>query len=590
MTDSEPNSRAGMQFGPYRLQRLLGKGGMGEVYEAHDTVKDRTVALKLMSAQFNSDAVFRQRMQREAHTAGRLQEPHIVPIHDFGEIDGQLFIDMRFIGGDDLSALLKREGALTPPRAVAIITQVAAALDAAHRTDVIHRDIKPENILITGEDFAYLVDFGIAAAASDQQLTRTGTAVGSWRYMAPERFSDDPTTYRLDIYSLACVLFECLTGAAPYQTQNLSSLMAAHLMQPIPRPSSMRREVPRAFDDVIARGMAKDPAARYASAGELARAAKAALSAPDQDRATTMIAHTQHYVPPPSGAQPRSAPPGGGQPWIPPGPPAHHQPQWRPSAPPPTRKRWPIVAAVIGVLTLVAGTGIWFAVDGGDGSAQSSDTTTTRSTTSTSRPAVTTTATSAAPTVAAAQLDSLLLSPEQVNQIMGTTAIVFDHSVTETKDPGPDNKLSDEQCLGALVSFQTRTYKTSGYTGMAAQVLSDPTSRVGYVVVQGSVVFASAEQALTFVTTQQAQWRGCANRTITQINPGRTIEWSLHDVTGNPPSIALQREPLSGLKNIACERALHAVSNVVVDVDVCAPGITNQASQIADAMATKVPT
>ena len=165
MSDTVPNSRAGMQFGPYRLRRLLGRGGMGEVYEAHDTVKDRTVALKLMSEQYNSDVVFRRRMQREAHTAGRLQEPHIVPIHDFGEIDDQLFIDMRFIEGDDLGALLKRDGALPPPRAVAIVTQVAAALDAAHRAGVIHRDIKPENILITGDDFAYLVDFGIAAAA-----------------------------------------------------------------------------------------------------------------------------------------------------------------------------------------------------------------------------------------------------------------------------------------------------------------------------------------------------------------------------------------------------------------------------------------
>lgn len=276
MSDTVPTSRAGMQFGPYRLRRLLGRGGMGEVYEAHDTVKDRTVALKLMSQQYNSDVVFRRRMQREAHTAGRLHDPHIVPIHDFGEIDDQLFIDMRFIDGADLSALLQRHGALPPARAVAIVAQIAGTLDAAHRDGVIHRDIKPENILITGDDFAYLVDFGIAAAATDQQLTKTGTAVGSWRYMAPERFSDDETTSRSDIYSLSCVLYECLTGAPPYQTQNLSALMAAHLMQPIPRPSHSRTDIPIAFDEVIGRGMAKDPADRFATAGELARAAQPA--------------------------------------------------------------------------------------------------------------------------------------------------------------------------------------------------------------------------------------------------------------------------------------------------------------------------
>ncbi len=261
MSDTVPTSRVGTQFGPYRLRRLLGRGGMGEVYEAHDTVKDRTVALKLMSQQFNSDSTFRRRMQREAHTAGRLQEPHIVPIHDFGEIDGQLFIDMRFIEGTDLGSVLKR-GALPAPRAVAIVSQVAEALDAAHRGGVVHRDIKPENILITGNDFAYLVDFGIAAAATDQHLTKTGTAVGSWSYMAPERFGDDKVTYRSDIYALACVLYECLTGTPPYQTQNLSTLMGAHLMQPIPRPSRHRPDIPTAFDEVIARGMAKDPALR----------------------------------------------------------------------------------------------------------------------------------------------------------------------------------------------------------------------------------------------------------------------------------------------------------------------------------------
>jgi serine/threonine protein kinase len=246
MSEAAPESRVGTQFGPYRVIRLLGRGGMGEVYEAHDTVKDRVVALKLMSQQYNSDGVFRKRMQREAHTAGRLQEPHIVPIHDFGEIDGQLFIDMRFIEGTDLGSLVHRAGALPPSRAVAIVSQVAAALDAAHRGGVAHRDIKPENILITGNDFAYLVDFGIAAAATDQhQLTKTGTAVGSWSYMAPERFSDDKTTYRSDIYALACVLYECLTGTPPYRTQNLSTLMGAHLMQPIPRPSGNATTFPR---------------------------------------------------------------------------------------------------------------------------------------------------------------------------------------------------------------------------------------------------------------------------------------------------------------------------------------------------------
>jgi serine/threonine protein kinase len=305
MSETNPVSRAGSQFGHYRLQRLLGRGGMGEVYEAYDTVKDRTVALKLMSQQFNSDDTFRRRMQREAHTAGRLQEPHIVPIHDYGEIGGQLFIDMRFVEGTDVAALIRRDGQLPPPRAVAIVGQVADALDAAHRAGVIHRDIKPENILVNENDFAYLVDFGIAAAFTDNRnLTKTGTAVGSWSYMAPERFGNAEISYRADIYALACVLYECLTGVPPFPAASLPALMAAHLTRPIPRPGHQNPAIPSAFDEVIARGMAKDPAERYHTAGDLARAAHDALSAPDQRRAETLVEHSQQFAPQPTGPLP----------------------------------------------------------------------------------------------------------------------------------------------------------------------------------------------------------------------------------------------------------------------------------------------
>jgi len=206
VSGSEPGSRVGSWFGPYRLIRLLGRGGMGEVYQAEDTRKRRVVALKLISPQFSGDPMFRARMQREADAAGRLNEPHVVPIHDYGEIDGQLYLEMRLIEGTDLATLLKRGGALSPPRAVAIVRQIASALDAAHGGGVTHRDVKPENILITGDDFAYLVDFGIANAATDEKLTELGTAVGTYAYMAPERFSNAEVTYRADIYALAAVL------------------------------------------------------------------------------------------------------------------------------------------------------------------------------------------------------------------------------------------------------------------------------------------------------------------------------------------------------------------------------------------------
>jgi serine/threonine protein kinase, bacterial len=293
------DTREGSQFGPYLLRRLVGRGGMGDVYEAEDTVRERIVALKLMSETLSMDPIFRQRMQREARTAGRLQEPHVVPIHDYGEIDGQLYVDMRLIDGEDLAGMLKRYGPLTPPRAVAVIRQIGSALDAAHAAGVTHRDVKPENILVSGDDFAYLVDFGIASATADEKLTQLGSTVGTLYYMAPERFSDAEVTYRADIYALACVLYECLVGTTPYRGDQLS-VMGSHISQPVPRPSVSRPGIPAAFDQVIARGMAKDPADRYPTCGDLSAAAYAALATPDKDRATDILERSQVAQVPPS--------------------------------------------------------------------------------------------------------------------------------------------------------------------------------------------------------------------------------------------------------------------------------------------------
>lgn len=292
-SEAETGSQAGSRFGHYLLQRLLGRGGFGEVYAAHDTEMDRVVALKLIAAPYSQNQVFRQRLYREARTAGRLHEPHVVPVHHCGEIDGQLYIDMRLIEGSDLQAVLVRDGPLKPERTVAIVRHIAAALDAAHAQQVVHRDVKPANILLTGDDFAYLVDFGLANAAADAKLTSSGTAIGTFAYMAPERLSNAEVSARADIYALACVLYECLTGTPPYITGDLPALITAHLTAPVPRPSRRWPQIPASFDDVIARGMAKNPDDRYSSAGDLARAARRALTMPDQDRADPAALSTQ---------------------------------------------------------------------------------------------------------------------------------------------------------------------------------------------------------------------------------------------------------------------------------------------------------
>jgi serine/threonine protein kinase, bacterial len=335
VSGTESGSRVESRFGPYRLLRLIGRGGMGEVYEAEDTRKGRVVALKLISAQFSGNPLFRARMQREADAAGRLTEPHVVPIHDYGEINGQLYLDMRLIDGVSLRSMLSAYGPLTPPRAVAIVRQIAAALDAAHATAVTHRDVKPENILITRDDFAYLVDFGIARAAADPGLTQTGMAMGTYNYMAPERFTGDEVTYRSDIYSLACVLGECLTGSPPYRADSIERLVAAHLMDPAPRPSQLRPgTVPVALDQVIGTGMAKKSEERYRSAGDLANAALNALTAAEQNQAATILQHGAAATVPaaaiglpgvraeytPSSAAPKMARGWGAAPTEPPGP------------------------------------------------------------------------------------------------------------------------------------------------------------------------------------------------------------------------------------------------------------------------------
>jgi hypothetical protein len=284
------------RFGPYRLESLLGRGGMGEVYRAVDTEHDRVVALKVLSTHLAADQRYQERFRREAHMAARLNEPHVIPIHRYGEIDGRLYLDMRLVDGEDLAAVLERDGPLEPARAVAVLEQVAAALDAAHAQGLVHRDVKPSNVLLTGpaeRPFPYLVDFGIARALDDRAgpgLTETGTALGSFEYMAPERFQEQPVDRRADVYSLACVLFECLTGRKVFLGDGLGTLMIAHLQTTPPAPSAVRPGVPVAFDAVVATGLAKDPDRRYPTAGALAVAARAALEAPaGKGRAATTV-------------------------------------------------------------------------------------------------------------------------------------------------------------------------------------------------------------------------------------------------------------------------------------------------------------
>lgn len=367
-------------FGRYRLRNLIGEGGMGQVYQAFDTVTDRMVALKVLPEKAAADDEFRERFRREAHAVAGLRDPHVVPIHDYGEIDGRLFLDMRIIDGTDVESLLREQGPLSPRFAVSIIEQVASALDAAHENGLVHRDVKPSNMLVTPKNFVYLIDFGIARAAGDMALTSTGIAIGTLTYMAPERFTSGHADARSDVYALACVLHECVTGARPFPGKSLEQQVAGHLNTPPPQPSQVRPGVPPAFDDVVARGMAKDPNDRYSSAGELAAAAYRALMTvpgpmlpppplpPDEeptapiDETRTSARRTVAPLPSTVQANRRTA-----ETEIAP----RYAPLPQPLARPKLTRRWVLVAALTGIVILIGGLAAW-KLGGGDNENQQS--------------------------------------------------------------------------------------------------------------------------------------------------------------------------------------------------------------------------
>lgn len=582
----EQASRAGSMFGPYHLKRLLGRGGMGEVYEAEHTVKEWTVAVKLLSESFSRDPVFRERMKREARTAGRLQEPHVVPVHDYGEIDGQIFLEMRLVEGTDLDSVLKRFGPLTPPRVVAVITQIASALDAAHAAGVMHRDVKPQNILVTADDFAYLVDFGIASATTDEKLTQLGTAVGTWKYMAPERFSDAEVTYRADIYALACVLFECLTGAPPYRADSAGMLVSAHMMDPIPAPSQRRPDIPKAFDAVIARGMAKRPEDRYASAGDLALAAKQALSHPDQDRAATILRRSQeaalptavnpdprlNTAPPPRPYQPafNTPPPspprapyyqGASANWGGPPPQFANAAPWGQPPPRPRRNVWLIVAAVAAVFVLLGGgLGIWLV---------------TRPDPEPPTPAP----------LEADRLSALLLGPSDINTVMGSSTMQPGKPITSTDHSSVT--VSTPDCQGALYTTQDPVYAGTGYTSVSGLVSSEPGDNYDHWVNQAVVLFPSADKAKSFLENSAEKWKGCAGKTVTVTNKSKTYRWTFAQVQGSPPKITLM-DTQEGADGWECQRALTVANNVIVDINACGYHISDQGAQIADKIAARI--
>lgn len=387
---------AGTQFAGYVIEGVAGRGGMGVVYRARQLRPSRTVALKVISPALAGDADFRERFARESEIAASIEHSNVIPVYEVGEDAGLLYIVMRYVEGTDLRAVIAAEGRLAPRRAAGILSELAAALDAAHARGLVHRDIKPGNVLIAGEgrrEHVYLTDFGLAKLAGSDGRTRTGTFVGTLDYAAPEQVEGRRVDARTDVYAAGCVFFQMLTGSVPFPKEHEAAVMWAHMSA---APRSVRELVPglpAELDAVIARAMAKNPDDRYASAGDLGRDALAAAEGRrgmllEQSIATGRAAPQAGSTVAPeatpevgSTVGPEAAPEAG----------STVAPEAAPSAGPPRRRTGLIAAGTLGALVILVAVLLAAGVFSSGGTGHHANVTTHGQTTPSPAPAPTTT-------------------------------------------------------------------------------------------------------------------------------------------------------------------------------------------------------
>jgi serine/threonine protein kinase len=283
----DPNTGRPLQIAGYRIEEVAGRGGMGVVYRAQHMHLGRTVALKLLNPELAASEEFRERFIREARAAAELEHPNIVPVYDAGEVEGRLYLAMKFIEGSDLAQLLEQERRLSTERAMPLLEQLANALDAAHKNGLIHRDVKPANALLDG-DRLYLTDFGLTRRVdSTRPLTATGRAVGTAAYLAPEQIRGEPLDRRVDVYALGCVMYQCLAGEPPYLRDTDMLIMWAHVGAEPPSLSAECPDLPSTVDRVLQKALAKSREDRYDTCGQLVSEMKRALN-PSQPLPTSV--------------------------------------------------------------------------------------------------------------------------------------------------------------------------------------------------------------------------------------------------------------------------------------------------------------
>ncbi len=580
----------GFVFAGYRIERVLGIGGMGTVYLARDPDLPRSDALKVLAPELSHDPDFRRRFAREAEVAATLDHPNIVAIRRRGEFAGQLWIAMQFVDGPNADEAL-RAGAMTPMRALHIVSEVAEALDYAHQHNVVHRDVKPANFLLSSTQAArervLLGDFGIARALDDTQLTGAGALIASVAYAAPEVLAGLPFDGRADVYSLGCALFRMLTGKTPFSTANgMAAMMMAHLQAAPPKVTDFVPRLPTQLDDVIATAMAKDPARRFGTARELAMAAAEAL--------TRTTPHAAAAVPS-TAVSPYAGQPGAGTPARHHGGPHAYAAAVPALTVPPPERMSPktpkrnvkrataalaatagIGIATVGVVSVVRDSGTHTATPtGGTATARGTATPTTPVSPS-STPAK----------VAPEGLDRLLLSADEIGVILASGPMNSDPVHPSLYNDAPH--VSDRECVGVYVPAQGATYTGSGWDAAAAEVLYAPGGESWQNgAIQAVVEFQATERAQKSLTDQGNTWKKCAGRTLAITPVGSSEQrWTFGRpiVVDGIWSIPLTQDGSTGL----CERAIGVRSNVVIDVSACRDGANHQASTIVHNIATKI--
>lgn len=564
---------SGSVFAGYRIERVLGAGGMGTVYLARSRDLPRYDAVKVLSPALSRDPNFRARFVREAEVAAGLSHPNIVSIYSRGEFEGQLWIAMQYVDGPDADSALK-SGTMTPARAVYVVGEVAKALDYAHHHHVVHRDVKPANFLLSrdqgGQGRVLLGDFGIARALDDVGLTMTGAIVATVAYAAPEVLAGAPFDGRADLYSLGCTLFRLLTGKTPYPGHNgMAAVVAAHLSQPPPRVTEWAPHLPQALDAVIARAMAKDPAARFASGRELAQAANAALN--DRSAATAVWQPIAS-----SAVTGYQQTPNQGQWWQT----TSSDPRTALAAAPPKPRRRRMLAAVAGVTAVaVAATVATVTLLNRDDERVAAQTTS-----STSTPTETTTG-----LVRLTSLPALLLPDDQLTTLMGDTNL--GRSLTIPLPLDFSEHIAQKDCTGAWLPADLSTYRPSGFDGLQVEsfVRADEPNALSRLI-QSVAAFPTVAYAREFFEAQRDQWGKCRGRPLDITFPDRDpFRISLENPTIMAGGVMMAMLVPENAALEPCFRAMALRNNVVVDVRACNSGNPAVALQMATAIAEKVP-